>query len=178
MNRFLPILPLIFLLCACSESKLEQSCSGDGVTDCLPYEYAEIVSASMTPENVPIDTLGEEVNIRVVFDKCERAPRPHVVPVVMRVGGLDDAGSDARLVNLLELRDDGMNGDETPMDGVIDVTVPNPFFGIRDVPSNSNVTLQFQTRMPADCSSGSCIGGTCRSPEFEIPYRTGRRTMP
>lgn len=176
MNRLLLLL-LPCLLLSCDESKLERSCSGEGVTDCLPYEYAEIVEASMTPEGVPVDALGEEVRIRVVFDKCERAPRPHVVPVVMRIGGLDDAGSDARLINLLELRDDGTNGDETAMDGVIDVSVANPFFGISDVPTNTRVMMQFQTRMPADCTSGTCIGGTCRSPEVEIPYRTGGRTM-
>lgn len=175
MNRLLTLLSFL-LLVSCSESKLERSCSGEGVTDCLPYEYAEIVSASMTPPNVPVDALGEEVDIRVEFDKCERSPRPHVVPVVMRIGGLNDSGSDARLINLLELRDDGMDGDATPMDGVIDVTVPNPFFGISDVPTNTNVVIQFQTRMPADCTGGTCIGGTCRSPEFEIPYRTGGRT--
>ncbi len=176
MTRFLSLL-LLALLASCDESTLERSCSGEGVTDCLPYEYAEIVEASMEPAGLPVDALGEELSIRVVFDKCERAPRPHVVPIVMRVGGLDDAGSDARLINLLELRDDGENGDETAMDGVIDVTVPNPFFGISDVPTNTNVTMVFQTRMPADCSSGTCIGGTCRSPEYQLTYRTGGRTM-
>ncbi|MBO6935000.1 MAG: hypothetical protein JJ863_08490 [Deltaproteobacteria bacterium] len=176
MNRFLRLLPFL-LLFSCNESKLERSCSGEGVTDCLPYEYAEIVSASMTPENVPVDGLGEEITIRVELDKCERSPRPHLVTVVMRVGGLDDAGSDARLINLLELRDDGTDGDAEAMDGVIEVTVDNPFFGISDVPTNTTVAIQFRARMPADCSSGTCIGGTCRSPELEIPYRTGGRSM-
>jgi len=176
MTRCFPLL-LLALLPSCSESKLERSCSGDGVTDCLPFEYAEIVEATMEPSGLPVDALGEELSIRVVFDKCERAPRPHVVPIVMRIGGLDDAGSDARLINLLELRDNGEDGDETAMDGVIDVTVPNPFFGLSDVPTNTNVNMIFQTRMPADCSSGTCIGGTCRSPEYQLSYRTGGRTM-
>ena len=177
MTTLLRLLPALLLLGACDSSTLEQSCSGEAVPNCLPYEYAEITSVEVTPSGLPVDALDQELTFRVEFDKCDAAPRPHVVPVVMRVGGENDAGSGATLVTLVELRDDGSDGDAEAQDGVITTSVPNPFFGIREVPPNTDVTLVFQTRMPADCSSGTCLGGTCRSPELAVPYRTGPRTM-
>tara|TARA_B100001750_G_scaffold115905_1_gene91841 strand:- start:576 stop:1109 length:534 start_codon:yes stop_codon:yes gene_type:complete len=163
----------VVLGCGSDGTTLEQSCAGETVPNCLPYEYAEIVSAEVTPERLPLDALGEELSIRVVFDKCDAAPRAHSVPLVVRVGG-DDEGAGASLVTLLQLRDDGeTDGDAVAGDGIIDVSVPNPFFDSTGVPANTDVFLRFQTRMPPDCSSGTCIGGTCQSEVLEIPYRTG-----
>ena len=173
-----PVLTLALLAAiGCDDGTLlEQSCSGEAVPNCLPYEYARMVSAEVTPQALPIDALGEELTFRVVFDKCERAPRPHRVPVVMRVGG-DDAGAGASVVALTTLADDGTAGDAVAGDGVIEVSVPNPFFGLNGVPANADVVLGFQARIPMDCSSGACVGGTCQSEALEVPYRTGTRTM-
>ena len=163
------------LLGACSSTPdFEASCAGEAVTNCLPFEASVINAASVSPAGVRVDDLSEMVSIRIEFSICPDAPRPHEVTVELRAG----EGEDIRVIELLLLRDDGMTeGDSMASDGLIDVDVVNPFLGMR-VPESEDVFLRFTVRAPADCTSGTCRGGTCRSEEFEIPYRTGVRFMP
>lgn len=173
MNRLKWTLACV-LLGACSTTPdFEASCAGEAVTNCLPFEASIIESATVTPDAVIVDDLTETVAIRVQLSICPDSPRPHEVVLELRAG----EGEDARLIELLMLRDDGMTeGDTMAGDGLIDVDVVNPFIGMR-VPTNQDVFLRFTARSPADCSSGTCRGGTCRSDELEIPYRTGSRFM-
>lgn len=163
------------ILGACSSTPdFEASCAGEAVTNCLPFEASIIESASVTPDGVRVDDLSMRVEVRIELSICPDAPRPHEVAMELRTG----EGEDQRVVQLLMLRDDGMTeGDSMASDGLIDVDIVNPFMGMQ-VPDNEDVFLRFTARAPADCSSGMCRGGTCRSEEFEIPYRTGVRFMP
>ncbi|MFT5354253.1 MAG: hypothetical protein ACI9KE_001458 [Polyangiales bacterium] len=173
MNRFKWTLTCV-LLSACSTTPdFEASCAGEAVVNCLPFEASIIDSATVTPDRVTVDDLTTMASIRVQLSICPDAPRPHEIVMELREG----EGEGARLVELLMLRDDGMTeGDSLAGDGLIDVDLVNPFLGMR-VPENEDVFLRFTARAPADCTSGTCRGGTCRSEEFEIPYRTGARFM-
>ena len=173
--RFLTV--AIALGLSCTGDPLDESCGGEGVTNCFPYEYTVMRGATVEPNALAIDVPGTQLQVRVTFDKCERAPRPHAVAVRMLLPGRDEMGTDARLIDLFQLRDDGItNGDPVAQDGVIEATVDNPFFGSPEIPPNADVLLRFQARSPADCTGGMCIGGTCVSEDLEIPYRTGSRT--
>ena len=165
---------LCLLACGCSSPDFEANCEGDTVANCLPFEVSLIESATVTPDAPVIDDPSVLVHIELRFAKCERAPRPHEITLRMRVGEEESA----QILDILTLRDDGVTeGDEAAMDGVIDIEIPSPFLGNR-IPANTNVFLRFESRLPADCSSGECIGGTCRSSVFEIPFRTGERLTP
>lgn len=172
MNRFEWTLAACVFLGACGTTPdFEASCAGEAVTNCLPFEASIIESASVTPDAVTVDDLSTRVAIRVQLAICPDAPTHHDLVMELRVG----EGEDARLIELLLLSDDGMTeGDSVAGDGLIDVDVVNPFLGMR-VPENRSVFLRFTARAPMDCTSGTCRGGTCRSEEFEIPYRTGAR---
>lgn len=173
MNRFKCTLACVLLSACSSTPDFEASCEGEAVTNCLPFEASIIESATVTPDGVVVDDLNTMVSIRVEMSVCPNAPRPHELSVQLREG----EGEDARLIELLMLRDDGMTeGDSVASDGVIDVDIVNPFLGM-EIPTNEDIFVRFTARAPADCTSGTCRGGTCRSEEFEIPYRTGPRLM-
>lgn len=176
-RALLPFTMVAFALASCGEDPIhERSCAGEAVTNCLPYEYAEMVSAEVSPDGIPLNAPDQVMTFHVVFDKCADAPRPHTVPVTLRVDGgttAPDAGEGSTLIELVTLRDDGEGVDAVAQDGVIDAELPNPFFGIRGVPASEAIVLRFRTRAPPDCSSGTCVGGTCQSEHIEIPYRTG-----
>lgn len=165
---------------ACTGSDLEESCSGELVTNCLPYEYSVITSAEITPAAVELDDPMATVDIRVTFDKCDRAPFPHeiIVRAVSETGMIDEMGDPVvTVVNLTTLSDDGeTHGDPTAQDGTITATVPNIFVGPR-LSANKEIAVRFESRAPSNCTSGMCVGGTCRGPSFEIPYRIGPRFM-
>ena len=165
---------LLLLLAAlssssCSTSEFECNCDGEVITNCLPYEASEVLEASVTPEGVVIGDVSETVQVQIRLRICENVPRPHEVTMRMRVG----EGEGARIIDLETFRDDGMtHGDSVAMDGMIDVEVANPFVNPL-IPVESDVFVRFEARSPADCSSGRCLGGTCRSEIFELPYETG-----
>lgn len=159
---------------ACSSSEpFERSCNGKTVPNCLPYELSIIESASLSPEEVTIEDPAMMVDLRIQLMRCEMLDRAHEVTIEMRAGSEESP----RILDLVTVRDDGMDGDAAAMDGLIEKTIENPFFGA-EIPSNSEVFLRFQARAPADCSGAMCIGGTCRSETLEVPYRTGPRLDP
>lgn len=166
---------LVVLVClaACGSSEpFERSCNGKAVTNCLPYELSILESASVT-EMVTIEDPEQMVDVRVQIMRCDMLDRAHEVTIEMRVGTEEEP----RIIDLVTVRDNGEDGDVTARDGVIEQTIENPFFGA-EIPANSDVFLRFQARAPSDCSSGMCIGGTCRSETLEVPYRTGPRFNP
>lgn len=167
----------IVCLAACGDggTPMEQSCSGEAVPNCLPYELSSIVSAEVTPSGLVIDDPSVMVDIRIQLDTCDAAPSPHEITMRLRTLSSDDAGSGTSLLDLLTLRDDGRTeGDAVAGDGLIEVSVPSPFIGSM-IPASQNVALRFVSRGLPDCSGAMCVGGTCRSDALEIPFRTGRR---
>ena len=162
------------VLAGCGSSEpLERSCSGKTVPNCLPYELSIIESASLMPDGVTIEDPTENVDVRIQLMHCDMLDRPLEVTIEMRVGTEEEP----RIIDLVTVRDNGEDGDAAAMDGLIEKTIENPFFGA-EIPANSDVFLRFQARAPADCSGPMCIGGTCRSDEIEVPYRTGARLDP
>ncbi|MEM6955472.1 MAG: hypothetical protein AAF411_04925 [Myxococcota bacterium] len=160
---------LAFAGCS-SDEGFAASCGGAAITNCLPFEASVITEATAEPNELTLDDLSENLRVQLRFDVCEQNPRPHEVAVAVRIG----EGEEAQVVDILTLRDDGRNGDATASDGEIDVEVVNPFVNPL-LPTRENVFLRFQVRSTRDCSSGTCVGGTCVSELFEIPYRTGTR---
>lgn len=166
----------------CSDGPpLTRSCNGKTVPNCLPYEYSIVREASLTPDGLEIANPGQEAMVRVVMDTCgEDAPVAH--EVVIRVISVNDSmigdgGATEAVFQVAEVRDDGRSdGDPVAKDGVIEATIDNPFFGM--IPANRAVTLRFEPNAPADCSSGTCRGGTCAGEALEVPYRTGPRFEP
>jgi hypothetical protein len=166
------------LMGGCSDgTRLEQSCSGNTVPNCLPYEYSIVQQAELEPPGLDVDDASQMAEVLVVMDTCGKdAPRPHEVAVRARTEsmvGLGDAGARPSIFNLVTLRDDGnTHGDAEAKDGRIDVTIPNPFVGT-EVPSGTEVMLRFEPLAPAQCEGGECFGGTCRGESKSIPYTTG-----
>lgn len=150
--------------CGGEGTELEQSCRGRAVPNCLPYELAEIVEASVTPADVSVGDPSVEVAFRVLFDRCPELDANHEITVQLRDG--------ERLQDLITLRDDGMDGDAMAGDGLVEKTLGNPFIGPL-IPSSRTVQLRFQTRVRPRCDGASCVGGTCRSAAFETDYRLG-----
>lgn len=160
------------LLAGCGdETLLEKSCGGGTVPNCLPYEYAVITAASVEPGGVTVGDPLETLDVRITFDRCPRLERNHEVAIQLRTGG-----ETPRIFDLVTLRDDGEGGDAMAGDGLVEKTIDNPFIG-PEIPSSQDVTLLFRTRAPADCSSGTCVGGTCQSESFELPYTLGARDV-
>lgn len=160
---------LLALACGDGGTELERSCRGRAVTNCLPYEVAALTDATVTPSGVSVGDPSVDVSFRIAFDRCPDLDRNHQVTVQV----LDEE----RLLDLTTLSDDGMGGDTMAGDGLIEKTIGNPFIG-PEMPAGRTVTLRFQTRALADCSSGMCLGGTCRSEVLEIPYTLGARFDP
>lgn len=147
-------------LLGCDETPLDRSCGGSEVDLCGPYEYADVSGASMSPDRLPIADFSMEAHIRVEIATCPDAPAPSEVELAAIVPGGEDGS--VRVMSLLTLTDGG-DGDAATGDGVIDVSVANPF--IATVPANTDITLRFTAR--------STTPGGCTSGAVEIPYRTG-----
>ena len=131
---------LMLSLAACSSSEpFERSCNGKTVPNCLPYELSIIESASLSPEEVTIEDPLMMVDVRVQLMRCEMLDRAHEVTIEMRAGTEEMP----RILDLVTVRDDGMDGDAVAMDGLIEKTIENPFFGA-EIPANSDVFLRFQ----------------------------------
>jgi len=144
---------------------LERSCGGETVGNCRAYEYAVVTEASVTPDGISPGDPAVRAQVHVVLDTCgEQAPMPHRILVrglASRVG-LPDAGPSTMVFTLADLRDDGStDGDAVAKDGIVDVTLDNPFF---DLPASTDVLLRFEPRI--DLCSGEAL---------EVPYRTGPR---
>ncbi len=177
----LAAIALAMLTTACTGSDLEESCAGELIPNCLPYEYSVITGATISPEAVELDNPMAAVDFRVTFDKCDAAPFPHeiIVRAISETGMIDEMGEPiVSIVNLTTLLDDGeSNGDPVAQDGVIEASVPNVFVGPR-LSAREEITVRFDSRAPANCTTGTCLGGTCRGPSFEMPYRIGARFVP
>jgi hypothetical protein len=148
---------------ACASEPLDKSCAGDPIPGCRPFQYSVATAATVEPSGVEVGDPSANVQFHVYLATCGAdSPGTHTV-VVSSVGrgSGPDGGSGERVTNLLELRDDGRNGDAAAMDGVIDVTVTNPFVTSL-VPANADITLRFEPRL------GTCIGAP-----VAIAYRTG-----
>lgn len=169
----------IALLCAACDpgTPFEQSCAGEAIVNCRPHEYSIIDSIEVSPSGLEIDDPGIPVSIRIRLSRCAQAPTNHEITMRLRTLSADDAGSGGSLLDLLTLRDDGRTeGDSVAGDGMIDIEVPSPFIGSM-IPENQDVALRFVSRALAECDGpGGCVGGTCRSEAFEIPFRTGARS--
>jgi hypothetical protein len=150
---------LLILLCtACDGGALERSCGGARVGLCVPYEHADVTTASLAPQELTIADFSMRAQIHVELARCADAPAPHVVDLSAVV---PTGAEGVQVMSLLTLMD-GADGD-TPGDDVIDVDVANPFIGT--VPANTDITLRF---VPRSTAPGGCTGGV-----FEQPYRTG-----
>ncbi len=164
---------MLLMVASCGEDDdFARSCRGKAVPNCLPYEVAILESASLTPAAVPVGDPTARVDIRVELSRCEAFERNHEVTLQIRT--LDES---PRIFDLVTVRDDGREGDTAAGDGLIEKNLENPFFG-PEIPADADVVLRWQARAPRDCSSGSCVGGTCRSEILETPYHTGPRPVP
>lgn len=167
------LLALVALTVGCDPGTvLQQSCDGESVPNCLPYEYAEITSVEVGPSGVRVGDPAARVMFRIAFDRCSGLDRNHEVTVQLRDG--------EQLQDLLTLEDDGLDGDAMAGDGLIEKEVENPFIGPM-IPSSRTVELRFQTRVRPRCDfpdrPGECVGGNCRSEVFTLPYALGPRFM-
>lgn len=147
---------------ACTSTPLERSCDGERVDDCDPHAYAVVRDVTLDPPMVMPGDPTARIQVRVELGKCEDAPGNHRVVMEARTSraGFGDAGDSLMVIMLEELRDDGTTfGDETAGDGVIDVSVPNPFF---ELPPERTVDLRFEPRL-----------GSCEGEALELQYTTG-----
>lgn len=168
------LLGAMFALLGCGDDgdDFARSCRGQAVPDCLPYELAMLEAASLMPDGVPVGDPTVRVDVRVELSRCEAFERNHEVTLQIRT-----LGESPRIFDLVTLRDDGRDGDAMAGDGLIEKNIENPFFG-PEIPADADVVLRWQARAPRDCSSGECVGGTCRSEILETPYHTGARPVP
>jgi hypothetical protein len=169
--RLVVLLVLVAAGCGGDGNPLARSCRGRAVPNCLPYEYSVVTEASLEPGMISVGDPGGMARIRVVLDTCgAMAPDPHEVSLSARADnpmGLPDSGSPPAVFFLTEVRDNGLDGDATAKDGMIDVMVGNPFIG-PEVPPDEDIVIRFQPR----------AGRTCTGESLEIPYRTGPRFEP
>lgn len=146
----------------------DRSCSGEYINACSPYEFSQVVAASLEPSEIsPGDNLGV-ATIRATFRTCgERAPAPpalQISAVVRRSGtsvpldGRSDVGftdSGERIVPLGTYR----NTSSDPL--VFAATVANPFDEV-SIPGNTTLTLRFRP-----------VVNACEGDGVEAEYRTG-----
>jgi len=179
MRASLLLLVALLALSACSSGSgdpLKRSCNGRAVSSCLPFEYTAVRSATLEPSGLDVGDLLTRARVHLELETCGADAPGTLVVTVTAVTTADDPFSDGGRGEghfpLLELRDDGMNGDAVAGDDVIDKGVPNPFDN-RLLPPNTELILRFEPQRTATCSGGSCTGGTCAGTAFELPYRTG-----
>ena len=146
----------------------ERSCGGEYIDACLPYEYAQVLTATLTPDGVrPSDPLGR-VTLRATFQTCG-APTP--APAALQVSAVVGASSSETDA---PLRDGGVafpmgqrvvplgtyfNRGTDPL--VFEAVVDNPF-DATTIPGNRDITLRFRPLVNA-----------CEGDGVEISYRTG-----
>ena len=170
MNR-LPFLILVSMFaagCGDERTRLQKSCDGERVPFCEPYAYAVVEEATLEPMEIDVGDPADRAMLHVRMATCgEDAPGAHEV----RIGAIvdvarPDAGG-ATIYSLATVRDDGTDGDATARDGLIDITIANPFG--RDFPSEADILLEFEPFLSPMCL-GQALDG--------VPYRTGRRFVP
>ena len=146
----------------------ERSCNGEYIDACQPYEYTQVVTASLEPQRIsPGDNLGV-ATVRATFRNCgERAPAPAALQItaVISRGGTSvpfdvqsdggATGSGERIVPLGTYR----NTSSDPL--VFIATIENPF-GEVSIPGNADITLRYRS-----------IIGVCEGDGIESAYRTG-----
>ncbi len=154
--------------CDQAAGAFDRSCGGEYINSCMPYEYTQVVTASLEPERIsPGDNLGV-ATIRATFRNCgERSPAPpalQITAVITRAGtsvpldGRSDGGitgSGERIVPLGTYR----NTSSDPL--VFVATIANPFDEV-SIPGNAEFTLRFRS-----------VVNTCEGDGIETPYRTG-----
>ena len=151
---------LLLPLAGCDDPPpLERSCAGEAIGLCGPAEWAEVVDASLTPDELTVADFSLRARVQAELARCDNAPAPHEVEIVGLVPG--DAGASVRLMELAVVEDDDA-------DGRIDVEIVNPF--IATFPTREAITLRFTAR---STTPGGCAGGA-----FEAPYRTGAARGP
>lgn len=146
----------------------ERSCNGEYINACMPYEYTQVVTASLEPQRIsPGDNLGV-ATVRATFRNCgERAPAPaalQITAVIARAGTTvpfdsqgdgGSTGSGERIVPLGTYR----NTSSDPL--VFVATIENPFDEV-SIPGNADFTLRFRSIIRA-----------CEGDGIESSYRTG-----
>gem|GEM_PF-2387887 len=151
----------------------ERSCNGEYINACIPFEYTQVVTASLEPQRIsPGDNLGV-ATLRATFRNCgERTPAPaalQITAVIARAGTTvpfdsrgdgGPTGSGQRIVPLGTFR----NASRDPL--VFLATVENPFDEV-SIPGNADFTLRFRS-----------IIGACEGDGIESPYRTGPSIRP
>lgn len=161
----------LFVGCSTDNRRpLERSCAGEVVGPCAPYAYAEIVEAELTPTQLSVGNFDLNAQVHVRLTNCgANTPVGHAVhmqALVMRSSSLDDAGTSTMVFDLGTVYDDGTSGDAVAMDGMIDVTIPNPFSS--EYPPNTEITIRFTPRASLACEGTS----------LEVPYEIGPRFSP
>ncbi len=144
------------------EESLDESCNGEVIPNCRPYEYAIVREASIGPENIEVGDPLATVDVRFEIDACADAPMAHAVALeaVDESGGGVDGGVTGRMTTLDTFYDDGPR-DENPAEGVFEATVENVFLS-ELVSPETELILTFEPRIDV------CRGGT-----VELSYRTG-----
>ncbi|GAB4195322.1 MAG: hypothetical protein OHK0013_01420 [Sandaracinaceae bacterium] len=168
--RLLFILSALVGVGCTTRPNFEASCAGEDVLACRPFEYAQVVTASLEPARVspgdPRVLPTVRVTLRTCGDRVPSVPRVQIAAIVSGGGGsfpLDAAG-----------RDVGPPGDDSRVyqlgsvsatattDIVVEQTIDNPFDA--RIPYDSDIQLRF----------APVIGG-CEGDALTIPYRTGPR---
>ncbi len=156
--------------CGDSGSLLSQSCSGKAIPNCRAYDYSVISAASITPAGLyALQTSTATIHVKLGTCGAKKLQRHDVsLEAILSTSVTRDGGSgEQRTVSLTTFRDDGTRGDSQADDDSIDITITNPFVGTT-IPDNTDITLRFRS------SSIRGAAEVCSSPEFDIPYRTGR----
>jgi hypothetical protein len=165
---------LLFCLgiCGCGDNRppLVRSCDGMAVGPCAPFAYAEVDEASFLPDMLEVGDLNADAQVHLRLSTCAEASpvghSVHIQALVTRASTFDDGGSSTMAFDVDSVYDDGTHGDAVAKDGMVDVTIPNPFTSV--YPPNASVTLRFTPRASTACEGTS----------LEIPYRLGNRYEP
>lgn len=158
--------------CACSDSRplLERSCAGEAVGPCAPFAYSVMTDATFAPTELQVGDLSANAQVHVQFENCGDASpvghSVHIQALVTRASSFGDGGVSTQVFDVNSIYDDGSAGDAVAKDGIIDVSIPNPFTS--QYPPNASITLRFTPRASLACEGQS----------LEVPYQIGDRFMP
>lgn len=149
---------------------LAKSCAGERLDACEPYAYAIVTAASVAPERLRVGDLVADARMQATVRSCGAAApaRPRVRVDAVTTVSVPDAGPSERAFFLFEQED-------TDGDGVIDVTVPNPFD--TGFPPDTRLTLRFTPRVevPVTLPDGTITARSCEGAALSVPYTTGER---
>ena len=167
------IAPLVLMSVGCGggeptpEQAFAQSCSGQVLRVCRAHEYAIVREASISPDNVAVDDPFARIQVHVAYDRCADAPGPHSISLrgLAEAVGSGDAGVPETIYPLVEIIDNGANGDAVAEDGVIDVDLPN--FIVAPLPPGTALRIRFEPHYDI------CKGGV-----LELPYTSGPAWAP